>query len=130
MENSKGQVELPNSLRCFLAQKLLNFTPWHFIQSVAEYEFASAAFDIEDVKSRKVFVFASRQDCDDFAGLEIIRGSITENVIVFHPVFGESGAGRQWDIVNTEYKDIFEFMSSTVMPDMRDWFATEDAEEL
>jgi hypothetical protein len=115
----------PNSLRWFLVLKLGNFTPWHFLNTADEFSFAKDAFEEEDINQRKVFVFASKQDNDDFAGLEIINGKITDKVLYFHPVFGESTS--KWDIVCGEFTDVFEFVKAQVLEDMKDWALTEDA---
>ena len=74
MERLKINPNWPNALRWFLAQNLSSFTPWHFIQEPTECEFAANAFRREDIHKGNVFVFARRQDCDDFAGVEIVEG--------------------------------------------------------
>ncbi|KPH56669.1 hypothetical protein AMS58_20920 [Pseudoalteromonas porphyrae] len=120
----------PNALRWFLVQNTESFCPWHFLSHSTEFESAAKAFANEDTKNRMVFVFASRQDNDDFAGLEIVDGTITDKVIVFHPVFGSGKSYRSWDVVETEYNDVFEFLSNHIVQDMKDWALTEDASDL
>lgn len=120
----------PNALRWFLVQNTENFCPWHFLSHAKEFEFAAKAFANEDTKNRMVFVFASRQDNDDFAGFEIVDGKITDKVILFHPVFGSGRSERSWDIVDSQFNDVFEFLSNQIVPDMKDWALTEDASEL
>ncbi|MBN1186807.1 MAG: hypothetical protein JXB49_31305 [Bacteroidales bacterium] len=130
MELSKINSNWPNALRWFLIQNLHSFTPWHLISNVDDFKGAAKAFEREDIKNRKVFVFASRQDCDDFAGLEVVDGKITDKVIYFHPVFSSDVSDRNWDIVCSQYEDVFDFMSKQVMDDMKDWALTEDANDL
>lgn len=120
----------PNSLRWFLVQNLNSFTPWHFMETATQFDFAAKAFQREDVGGGEVFVFASRQDNDDFAGLEIVDGKITDKVICFHPVFSTGESKRDWHIVNDTYTDVFEFVSKQVIEDMKDWALVEDASEL
>ncbi len=72
MNNEIEYKSLPNALRWFVSQKLQSMTPWHFMQETSDYSSVSEVFKREDINNRNVFVFASRQDCDDFAGLEII----------------------------------------------------------
>jgi hypothetical protein len=120
----------PNALRWFLVQNTQNFCPWYFLSKPAEFEFAAQAFANEDTKNRKVFVFARRQDNDAFAGLEIINDQISDSVLVFHPCFNSGESDRSWDIVDSEFNDVFEFLSSKIVPDMKDWALTEDATEL
>ncbi|MDD1793946.1 hypothetical protein LRP50_12465 [Enterovibrio sp. ZSDZ42] len=117
----------PNALRWFLVQNTEHFCPWHFLSKPTEFDFAAQAFANEDTKHRKVFVFASRQDNDDFAGLEVINGLIADKVLVFHPTFNSGESERCWDIVDSEFSDVFEFLSSQIVPDMKDWALTEDA---
>lgn len=130
MKASYIDPKWPNSLRWFLVQNLCSFTPWHFIQKENEFDFAATAFKREDISGGEVFVFASRQDNDDFAGLEILDGKITEKVISFHPVFSMGESKKQWHIVNETYIDVFEFVSKQVIDDMKEWALVEDANEL
>ena len=132
MEHSKIDTSWPNALRWFLAQGLTKFTPWHFIQDPSEMSFAANAFRREDVSGGEVFVFAKRQDCDDFAGLELVDGRITDKVVYFHPVFGDSSkpSPRTWNIVAETYDDVFDFVAERVIPDMKDWALVEDAADL
>lgn len=132
MEPSLIDSHWPNALRWFLNQGLTSFTPWHFIRMPDEMAFAANAFRREDVSNGEVFVFARRQDCDDFAGLEIVGGRVTERVVYFHPAFADSSkpSSRTWNIVDATYEDVFEFVAQCVVPDMRDWALTEDATNL
>ena len=79
-------------------------------------------------------MFARRQDCDDFAGIEIIEGKFTNKVIHFHPVFASSSTTelqkRGWNIVCGVFDDVFDFVAKQVVPDMKDWALVEDASDL
>ena len=134
MEKSKIESNWPNALRWFLAQELTSFTPWHFIKEPNDMEFAARAFKREDINRGEVFVFARRQDCDDFAGLEVVDGDITNKVLYFHPVFGsgtsDSSSPRTWNIICATFDDVFEFVAKQVVPDMKDWALVEDANDL
>lgn len=66
MDRSKINPEWPNALHWFLVQDLHAFTPWHFIREPDEFALVAEAFHREDIHHGKVFVFAGRQDCDDF----------------------------------------------------------------
>lgn len=118
----------PNQLRWLLVQNLHSFTPWHFIREPNEFSFAEEAFKREDVGNRQVFVFASRQDNDDYAGLEIKDNKILEKVLYFHLGFQQSSS--KWNIVKAEHADVFDFLARKVVPDMRDWALTDDAYDL
>jgi hypothetical protein len=134
MDHTKIDPHWPNALRWFLCQHLSSFTPWHFIQEPTEFEFAANAFRREVVSKDQVFVFARRQDCDDFAGLKIQDGKVTDTVIHFHPVFATSSssatADPAWNIVSGVFEDVFEFLANRVVPDMKDWASVEDASAL
>jgi hypothetical protein len=134
MKRSDIDQKWPNALRWFLAQNLNSCTPWHLIQKPAECQFAANAFQREDLQKREVFAFARRQDCDDFAGLLILDGKITDKVIYFHPVFAGAAtnelSSNTWNIVCDEYEDVFEFFANRVVPDMKDWALVEDASNL
>lgn len=134
MERSKIKPDWPNALRWFLAQDLCHFAPWHFLKEPRELEFAADAFKQEDLNTGEVFVFARREDCDDFAGLAVVSGKITNKVLHFHPVFGrgpsDSPSPRTHNIVCGKFEDVFEFVAQRVIPDMKDWALHDDASEL
>jgi hypothetical protein len=133
MKKSDIDNRWPNALRWFLTQNLRSFTPWHLIDDLSECEGAANAFRREDIDKRDVFVFAKRQDCDDFAGLEIVQGAVTDRVIYFHPSFTASPneqRDRGWNIVDGVFEDVFEFVAKQIVPDMKAWALTEDASDL
>ena len=130
MDQIKIKSNWPNALRWFLVQNLESFTPWHFLENEGDFEFAANAFQRESLGNSRIFVFARRQDNDQFAGLEIVDGNITDKVIVFHPSFSTSSNEKHWDIVNQVFGDVFDFVSEQVIPDMKMWALTEDASEI
>lgn len=129
MERNQINPTWPNALRWFLAQGLTRFTPWYFITDASELAFASGAFAREDVSGGEVFTFARRQDREDFAGLLVVDGRITETVVHFHPVFADSSKSspRTWNIVVASFEDVFAFVAGQVIPDMKEWALVEDA---
>lgn len=130
----ESDPRLPNDLRWLMALRLFHLQPWFLFRHRDEYQFASTAFANEDVQHRAVLTFARRHDCDDFAGLEIVDGSVTSRVIYFHPVFGSSTLPvpdpRKWDICWGTYPDVFAFLSEVIVPAMRDWALCSDASEI
>jgi hypothetical protein len=131
MKSSLINPNWPNALRWLLVHDLHQFRPWQLFRQPDEYSSAARAFEREDVSRGKVLAFASRQDCDDFAGLEIVDGQVTQKVICFHPVFGSATADspRTWNIVQETHEDVFEFLSRRVLLDMKEWASTADAGE-
>ena len=130
MDKIKIKSNWPNALRWFLVQNLESFTPWHFLENEGDFEFAANAFQRESLSDSRIFVFASRQDNDHFAGLEIVDGIITDKVILFHPSFSAHSNEKHWDIVHQVFGDVFDFVSEQVIPDMKIWALTEDASEI
>ena len=130
MDQIKIKSNWPNALRWFLVQNLESFTPWHFLENEGDFEFAANAFQRESLSDSRIFVFASREDNDHFAGLEIVDGNITDKVIVFHPSFSAHSNEKNWDIVNQVFGDVFDLVSELVIPDMKMWALTEDASEI
>ena len=128
---SKIDPDWPNPLRWFLCQELVHFTPWHFFTEPDELGFAAEAFAREDVDRGQVLVFARRQDCDDFAGIELQGGKPTNRVVCFHPVFasGVSKSPRTWNIVSETFDDVFDFVAKRVVGDMKAWASVEDAKD-
>ncbi len=134
MDPSLIDPRWPNGIRWFLANGLVRWTPWSLSADPSELEFAAEAFRREDVGHRRVLAFWRRQDSDDFAGLEVIGGKVTDRVLCFHPVFGSGPANlaapREWDIVTEVFEDVFGFVARRVVPDMKDWATYEDARDL
>ena len=64
---------------------------------------------------------------DTYVGFEIVNGNVTENIIVFHPSFGQNVKG--WNIIETEHSDFFEFMKNRVLPEMREWITEDDVND-
>lgn len=132
MERSAIDPTWPNALRWFLAQELTSFTPWHFITEASQLAFASRAFAREDVSGGEVFTFARRQDRDDFAGLLLADGRISDTVVYFHPAFADSSKPLPgtWNIVVASFEDVFAFVAGQVIPDMKEWALVEDAADV
>lgn len=129
MERNQINPTWPNALRWFLAQGLTRFTPWHFVTEASELAFASGAFAREDVSGGEIFTIARRQDREDFAGLLLVDGRITETAVHFHPVFADSSTSspRTWNIVVASVEDVFAFVAGQMIPDMKEWALVEDA---
>ena len=131
-----ADLTLPNDLRRLLALNIFDLLPWYLFRQKETFAFASKAFANEDIKRRSVLTFASRQDCDDFAGLQIVDGRITSRVIYFHPVFGPASSAeaanndRTHNICMGTYPDVFSFLSEVIVRDMRECAAREDATEI
>ncbi|MGX7668749.1 hypothetical protein [Flavobacterium pedocola] len=120
-------TETPNAYNWFAKLKLTKFIPWHFDETLTLDSIGNERFAIENNANRKVQTFGKRQDMDTFAGFEIKNGKVCENVIVFHPSFQKNTS--DWDIIENEYSDFFEFMKNQVLPDMKEWIVDDNVED-
>ena len=84
-------------------------------------------FKIECDQNREVLTFGRRQDMDTFVGFEIMNGKVAENVIVFHPSFGQNFKG--WNIIESEHSYFFDFMQKRVLTEMKEWIHLDDVND-
>lgn len=110
-------TEFPVDYRWARGNGLEKMIPWHFIE-YSEGEFANRVYEKEKKEDLPVATFARRQDCDDFAGFEVLDGKITNTVVYFHPSFQSKGNDY---LVNARYEDFWKFMTEVVIPDTKDW---------
>jgi len=120
-------IEIPNSYNWFAKLKLTQFIPWNLESEIEMDSSINEQFKIECEQDREVLTFGRRQDMDTFAGFEIVDGKVAENIIVFHPSFGQNVKG--WGIIESEHSDFFEFMQKRVLPEMKEWIPLDDVEE-
>ena len=121
------EIQIPNSYNWFVKLKLIKFIPWHFEEILKLNSIGNESFRIENNSNREVLTFGRRQDMDTFAGFEIINEKVYENVIVFHPSFRKNTS--DWDIIENEYSDLFEFMKNQVLTEMKEWIIDDEIED-
>ncbi|MBR9859581.1 hypothetical protein GYB22_02295 [bacterium] len=121
------EQEIPRSYNWFAKLKLTRFIPWKFDSEIDPNSSINERFRIECQQDRAVLTFGRRQDMDTFAGFEIVGGEVSEKVIVFHPSFGQNV--DDWDIIESEHSDFFEFLKSKVLPEMKEWIPDEDVND-
>ncbi|KAB0548926.1 hypothetical protein F7R01_15990 [Pseudomonas argentinensis] len=89
----------PLAYRWFIAKGLENWEPWYLIDdkqsillppNLSSNEFASNAFNLELGADFDVYLFARRQDRDDFAFFVIHDGKIEDKVITAHLSFSKN----------------------------------------
>jgi hypothetical protein len=117
------ESKIPNAFEWFSKLKLTKFIPWHFDSEIDFNSSINKQFKIE-CRYREVLTFGHRQDQDTFAGFEVINGKIMGNVLVFHPSFKNNI--DDWNIVEFEYENFFEFMKNCVLEDMKEWIEDDD----
>ena len=118
------KIEIPNAYHWFSKLNLTKFIPWHFDKEINQNSIINERFKKECNQNREVLTFGCRQDMDTFVAFEVINGKVVENVIVFHPSFQENTPN--WDIIENEYSDFFDFMRNQVLPDMKGWIPDDD----
>ncbi len=123
--NTKYQI--PNSYNWFTKLNLTRFIPWNFETEIDFISLFNKQFKIECNQNRKVLTFGRRQDMDTFVGFEIVDGKLTENTIVFHLSFRQNS--KDWDIIESEHSDFFDFMQKKVLPEMKEWIPMDDVED-
>jgi hypothetical protein len=92
-------AHFPLAYRWFIVKGLENWDPWYLIDDKhsilrspdhSSNEFASKAFRLELGADFDVYLFARRQDRDDFAFFVIRDGVIEDKVVTAHLSFSES----------------------------------------
>ncbi|RXR31248.1 hypothetical protein EQG68_10195 [Flavobacterium piscinae] len=111
-------MEIPTSYIWFLKLKLTKFIPWQFDIELNLNSVINQRFKEEHSLNREVLTFGKRQDMDTFAGFEIKNGKVCENVVVFHLSFQKNTS--DWNIIENEYSDFFEFIQNKVLPEMKE----------
>ena len=121
------EIQIPNSYNWFVKLKLIKFIPWHFEEILKLNSIGNESFRIENNSNREVLTFGRRQDMDTFAGFEIINEKVCKNLIVFHPSFRKNTS--DWDIIENEYSDLFEFIKNQVLTEMKEWIIDDEIED-
>jgi hypothetical protein len=119
--------EIPNSYNWFAKLNLTKFIPWNFDHEINLNSSINERFKIESRQNFQILTFGRRQDKDTFAGFVITNGKVTEKVIVFHPSFSKNI--NDWDIIESEYSDFFDFMQKRVLPEMKEWIPEDDVKD-
>ena len=105
----------------------MSFMPWSFEDNFESITNFSELFDAECIEQNvKVVSIMRRQDCDDFAGFEIIEGIITDKIICFELSYNKT---KNKFLINNRYGNLFEFFKAVVFPDFENWVSTDDFDE-
>lgn len=116
----------PLSYRWAQANGIKKMVPWHFYDN-EEGRRIDDVFSTECVEAVEIRTFAFRQDCDDFAAFVVSDGSITEEVIYFHPFFGGL---KNPHMINGRFPNFFSFLSKVALQDTQDWMSESDLRDL
>jgi hypothetical protein len=125
----------PLAYRWFLAKGLTNWQPWYFIDTnatsqsepdFAANQFARKAFHIETGADFDVYLFARRQDRDDYAFFVVRDGKIYDKVVTIHLSFAEKlelPSPLRYELVVQGFS---QWLRETVIPDVEDWMSEGD----
>lgn len=125
----------PLAYRWFLTRGLTNWQPWYLIDTeetlrgepdFTANEFASKAFQQETKADFHVYLFARRQDRDDFAFFAVHDGKIQDKVVTIHLSFAKrlelSSPLRYCDIS----QGFTQWLRGIVIADVEEWMSEDD----
>jgi hypothetical protein len=127
--------DFPLAYRWFLAKGLTNWQPWYFTDTdataqdgpdLAANQFAQNAFQMETGADFDVYLFARRQDMDDFAFFVVRDGKIEDKVVTIHLSFAERfelSSPLAYDQISQGFT---QWLRETVMVDVEDWMSEAD----
>ena len=126
---------LPLPYRWFLAKGLTDWQPWYFQDTdataratpdFAANQFAKTAFQQETGADFDVYLFARRQDRDDFAFFVVRDGKIEDKVVTIHLSFAskrELSSPLRYEQVSQGFTA---WLRDIVMDDVEEWISEED----
>lgn len=127
--------DFPLAYRWFFAKGLTNWQPWYFIDTdatlknepnFAANQFAKDAFQLETRADFDVYLFARRQDRDDFAFFVVRAGKIEDRVVTIHLSFAkrlELPSPLRYDQIS---QNLVQWLRKTVIADVEEWMSEED----
>ncbi|MFJ2990673.1 hypothetical protein ACIPF8_22650 [Collimonas sp. NPDC087041] len=125
----------PLSYRWFLAKGLTKWQPWYFIDTdfsvkeapnCVENQFATRAFKVETGADFDVYLFARRQDMDDYAFFVVRDGKIEDKVVSMHLSFAKKLELNE-PLRYSEIKQSFvQWLREIVIADVEYWISEED----
>jgi hypothetical protein len=126
----------PLSYRWFIARNLTNFEPWFFTELGApllgEGQRSIGAinlerqFKLETQATFDVYLFAKRQDRDDFAFFVLEGGDILDKVVTIHLSFSQTMELKAPLVIGDVTRSFANWISDVVVPDVEDWMSEED----
>jgi hypothetical protein len=128
-------TRLPLAYRWFLIRGLANWQPWYFLHA-PETDSVDLALSRDDVFERQfktetepdfdVFLFARRQDMDDFAFFVVRDGAIEDRVVSIHLSFAKRFELKQ-PLRHSEIGQTFtQWIREVALSDVEHWISEED----
>ena len=126
----------PLPYRWFLARNLTDFEPWYFTElgasSLGEGQRTVGAsnierqFKLETQATFDVYLFARRQDRDDFAFFVLDGTNILDRVVTIHLSFSQKMELKAPLVMADVTRSFASWISDVVVPDVADWMSEED----
>jgi len=125
----------PLAYRWFIAKGLTRWEPWYFLDTVetveeapgfAEKEIFAREFKLETGADFDVYLFARRQDMDDYAFFVFRDGKIEDKVVSVHMSFAkrrELGDPLRYTAIRYTF---MQWLRKEVIPDVEDWMSEVD----
>ena len=131
----------PLPYRWVIARHLTDWTPWHFEDDMASIslapnleknEFARRAFHRETGADFDVYLFARRQDMDEFAFFTVTDGRLDDDVITIHLSFSnhlELRAPLEKPHLG-QTRGLMKWIREVAIRDAEEWMSEEDLLEI
>lgn len=125
----------PLAYRWFIAKGLTNWEPWYFLDTAetakesprfSENETFAREFKLETGADFDVYLFARRQDTDDYGFFVVRDGKIEDKVVSIHLTFSK-GMELRTPLRYPETRQTFiQWLRGQVVPEVADWMSEED----
>ncbi len=130
----------PRAYRWLILKTLTDWEPWHFLDDansirtppdILRSEYFQREFQIETGADYEVYLFARRQDREDFAFFVLgPNGQIEDSVVSWHLTF----SGRRETFVKEPFQrpapdeqlKLLDWIRNEAIPDVEDWISMDD----
>lgn len=125
----------PLAYRWFIVKELTNLEPWYFSDDKASVqlppdwsksEFAIQEFKTETGADFDVYLFARRQDCDDYAFFVVRDGKIEDRVVLIHLSFAKKLEVKSPLRYEQNYPTFMRWIRNHVIVDVEEWMSEVD----
>ena len=115
-------MNLPLEYRWLKAHKFEGLTPWYLVDPM-DSNGVRKEYQLETGKD--ILPFARRQDNDDIAGFEVVNDQPTSKILTVHLTWSSKLERKGYPITKAS-KNIFSWISDTVIPATQEWMSEED----
>ncbi|UVL59659.1 hypothetical protein LOY54_16575 [Pseudomonas sp. B21-032] len=128
----------PLAYRWFIHKGLTDWEPWYFCDTPASLQqgpdlnknaFAARAFAKETGADFEVYLFARRQDREDFAFFVVRNGVIEDKVITVHLSFADKLELRSHLSYEQVTRSFSEWVAEVALADAVEWMSEDDLQD-